>query len=66
MHFGHRFDPTRWDPFKELEEISERFNRVFGRLPARRESSRGPLTVVGRAASNGCSSKVQDAISERP
>jgi HSP20 family protein len=41
-----RFDPTRWDPFKELEEISERFSRVFGRLPARREAGREALTVA--------------------
>jgi HSP20 family protein len=41
-----RFYPTRWDPFRELEEISERFNRVFGRLPARHESGREALTVA--------------------
>lgn len=31
---------------KELEDISERFNRVFGRLPARRESGREAMTVA--------------------
>jgi HSP20 family protein len=41
-----RFDPPRWDPFKELEEISERFSRVFGRLPAQREPGREALTVA--------------------
>jgi HSP20 family protein len=41
-----RLDPFRWDPFKELEEINERFNRVFGRLPARRESGREAMTVA--------------------
>ncbi len=41
-----RFDPARWDLFKELEEIGDRFNRVFGRLPARRESGREALTVA--------------------
>jgi HSP20 family protein len=41
-----RFDPSRWDPFKELEEISDRFNRIFGRLPARRESGREAMTVA--------------------
>jgi HSP20 family protein len=40
------WDPTRWAPFKELEEITERFNRLFGRLPARRESGRESLTVA--------------------
>jgi HSP20 family protein len=41
-----KWDPFRWDPFKEMEEISERFNRLFGRLPARRESGREALTVA--------------------
>jgi HSP20 family protein len=40
------WEPTRWAPFKELEEITERFNRLFGRLPARRESGRESLTVA--------------------
>ena len=37
---------TRWDPFKELEEISDRFSRIFGRLPARRETGREAMTVA--------------------
>jgi HSP20 family protein len=41
-----KLDPARWDPFKEMEEISDRFNRLFGRLPARRESGREALTVA--------------------
>jgi HSP20 family protein len=41
-----RLDPFRWDPFKELEEIGDRFNRIFGRLPARRESGREAITVA--------------------
>ncbi len=41
-----RLDPSRWDPFKELEEISDRFNRLFGRLPARSESGREAMTVA--------------------
>jgi HSP20 family protein len=41
-----RLDPSRWDPFKELEEISERFNRIFGRAPARRESGSEAMTVA--------------------
>jgi HSP20 family protein len=41
-----RFDPARWDPFKELEEIHDRFNRVVGRLPARREVGREAMTVA--------------------
>ncbi len=41
-----RWDPFRWDPFKELEDISERFNRIFGRLGARRESGREAMTAA--------------------
>jgi len=41
-----RWDPTRWDPFKEMEDISERFNRLFGRLPVRREGGREAMTVA--------------------
>jgi HSP20 family protein len=41
-----RWDPFRWDPFKELEEIGERFNRMFGRLPARRDTGRETMTVA--------------------
>src|SRR6202051_1800828 len=40
-----RWDPMRWDPSRELEEIGERVNRLFGR-PARRESGREALTVA--------------------
>ncbi|HWB97031.1 MAG TPA: Hsp20/alpha crystallin family protein, partial [Bryobacteraceae bacterium] len=38
--------PFRWDPFKELEEISDRFNRIFGRLPGHRETGRELMTVA--------------------
>jgi HSP20 family protein len=42
-----RWDPVRWDPFKELEEIGERFGRVFSRLPSRRgENGREAMTVT--------------------
>jgi HSP20 family protein len=41
-----RWDPFRWDPFKELEDISERFNRIFGRLSTRRETGREAMTVA--------------------
>ena len=41
-----RWDPTRLDPFKELEQLSERFSRIFGRVPARNESGREALTVA--------------------
>ena len=42
-----RWDPLRWDPFRELEDINDRFSRIVGRLPARRgESGRETMTVV--------------------
>ena len=37
---------TRWDPFKELEEIGDRFNRIFGRLPEYRPMNKEALTVA--------------------
>jgi HSP20 family protein len=33
-------------PFRELEEIGERFNRLFGRLPVRRDSGQEALTMA--------------------
>ena len=41
-----RWDPMRMDPFKELEEIGERFSRIFGRMPVRRDWGREALTVA--------------------
>ena len=29
---------VRWDPFRELEDMPDRLNRVFGRPSVRRES----------------------------
>lgn len=42
---------VKWDPFKELEEVSNRLNRVFGRSPARAESSNEMLAVADWAPS---------------
>ncbi len=36
----------KWDPFRELEEISNRLNRIFGRSAARAESGQEMLTVA--------------------
>jgi HSP20 family protein len=36
---------TRWDPFRELEEMSDRLNRVFGRPQSRTDSGRETMTV---------------------
>ncbi|MBI3222397.1 MAG: Hsp20/alpha crystallin family protein [Nitrosomonadales bacterium] len=37
---------VKWDPFRELEEVSNRLNRIFGRTPARTESDNGMLAVA--------------------
>ncbi|RMH33634.1 MAG: Hsp20/alpha crystallin family protein [Nitrospirae bacterium] len=31
---------TRWDPFKELEDLQNRISRLFGRAPVRREGGK--------------------------
>jgi HSP20 family protein len=36
----------KWDPFMELEDVSSRLNRIFGRTPARTESGNEMLTVA--------------------
>ncbi|MBA5867041.1 MAG: Hsp20 family protein [Nitrospira sp. CR1.3] len=37
---------VRWDPFRELEDMSERLNRVFARPAARATSGKEALTVA--------------------
>jgi len=37
---------VKWDPFKELEDVSNRLNRIFGRFPARAESGQEMLTLA--------------------
>ena len=41
-----RWDPLHSDPFKELEEIGQRFSRIFGRLPVTRENNGRETMVV--------------------
>ena len=36
----------KWDPSSELEEISNRLNRIFGRTPAPAKSSQELLTIA--------------------
>jgi HSP20 family protein len=36
----------RWDPFRELEDVSDRLNRMFGSQAARRDITRDALKVV--------------------
>lgn len=37
---------VKWDPFRELEDVSNSLNRFFGRSAARTESDRGMLAVA--------------------
>ncbi|HJU06740.1 MAG TPA: Hsp20/alpha crystallin family protein [Nitrospiraceae bacterium] len=37
---------VRWDPFRELEEVSEKLNRVFNRQPVRGEKGKETMTVA--------------------
>jgi HSP20 family protein len=41
-----RWAPVRWDPFKEMEDLGERFNRLVGQRADRRESGQEALTVA--------------------
>ena len=42
---------VKWDPFRELEDVSTRLNRIFGRFPARAESGNQMLAVADWAPS---------------
>ena len=37
---------VKWDPIKELEDVSTRLNRMFGRFPAHAESGQELLRVA--------------------
>jgi HSP20 family protein len=37
---------VKWDPFRELEDVSTRLNRVFGRPLIRSESGKEMLAVA--------------------
>jgi HSP20 family protein len=41
-----RWEAAGWNPFKELEDLGERFNRIVGQLPMRHEVGREALTVA--------------------
>jgi HSP20 family protein len=41
----------KWDPFRELEEVSNRLNRIFGRSAARAESGQEMLAVANSSPS---------------
>ncbi len=37
---------TRWDPFKELDELQNRLAMVFGRAPVRKDGKEEAMTVA--------------------
>lgn len=37
---------VKWDPFRELDEVSNRLNRMFGRFPVRAESGNEMLALA--------------------
>jgi HSP20 family protein len=37
---------TRWDPFKELEDLQSRMATLFGRAPMRKEEGKEAMTVA--------------------
>jgi HSP20 family protein len=37
---------VRWDPFRELEEVSDKLNRMFSRPSARRDNGQEAMTVA--------------------
>lgn len=42
---------VKWDPFRELEDVSNRLNRIFGQSPARTESGNEMLAMADWAPS---------------
>ena len=46
-----KWEPFKWDPFKELEDMTQRLNRLFSGPLARSEQSREPLTMADWAPS---------------
>jgi HSP20 family protein len=46
-----KWEPFKWDPFKELDDMSQRLNRMFGRPVARGEAGRDTLTSIDWAPS---------------
>jgi HSP20 family protein len=37
---------TRWDPFKELEDMQSRLSTLFGRAPVRKDGDKEALTIA--------------------
>ena len=37
---------TRWDPFRELEELQHRYGNIFGRSPVKKEGEKQEALTV--------------------
>lgn len=46
-----KWEPHKWDPFKELEDMSQRLNRLFGRPLTRSEAGHNSMTTIDWAPS---------------
>lgn len=46
MNMLTRWDPLRSDPFRELEEMSNRLSRIFGRAPVAKDGRKEEMTVA--------------------
>src|SRR2546427_12859059 len=44
---------TRWDPFKELDELQNRLSTLFGRAPIRKNGSKDEALAVAEWAPGG-------------
>src|SRR2546425_8718030 len=44
---------TRWDPFKELDELQNRLSTLFGRAPIRKNGSKDEALAVGQWGPGG-------------
>ena len=49
----------RVDPSRELEEMSERFSRLIGRMPARQENGKEMMAVADWNLCSGCQRRRQ-------
>jgi HSP20 family protein len=53
---------VRWDPFRELEDMSNRLNRVFGRVPLTREADKDAMVAFDWAPSVDISENAEEFI----
>jgi hypothetical protein len=57
---------TRWEPFKELEDLHNRLANVFGRTPVRRAEGKENLTLADWAPLAGILSALKGLHDKTP